>query len=337
MKSFVRGAAASVTLALALFWSGCVARPGKPLARKGDEIVVAGQLFHTGTRVVTWMDPQGYDGYRVERRFSPLDQSGWEKTKEVAKDIATPNRYGQRREVIPQVDIERTRGGGWDLPTLQGAVDQFVLHYDVAGISKNCFKILHDQRGLSVHFMLDIDGTIYQTLDLKERAWHATTANNRSIGIEIANMGAYPPTLLKALEEWYPKDAKGPYIKVPERFGDPMIYTKNFVGRPARPELVRGVVQKTELVQYDLTPQQYAALTKLTAALCQVFPKITCDYPRDAAGKLVGQKLSDEELKNYHGVLGHYHVQTNKTDPGPAFDWERVIGGARRLLGLPRK
>ena len=53
--------------------------------------------------------------------------------------------------------------------------------------------MLHDLRGLSVHFMLDLDGTIYQTLDLKEGAWHATVANGRSIGIEIANIGAYPP------------------------------------------------------------------------------------------------------------------------------------------------
>ena len=38
------------------------------------------------------------------------------------------------------------------------------------------------------------------------------------------------------------------------------------------------------------------------------------------------------ELKNYHGVLGHYHLATDKEDPGPAFDWERVIGGARALM-----
>jgi N-acetyl-anhydromuramyl-L-alanine amidase AmpD len=107
------------------------------------------------------------------------------------------------------------------------------------------------------------------------------------------------------------------------------------VGRPARNEPVRGVVQNTELVQYDLTPQQYAALTKLTAALCKVFPKITCDVPRGADGKMVMKKLGDEELKAYGGVLGHYHIQTNKIDPGPAFDWDRVIGGARRELGLP--
>jgi N-acetyl-anhydromuramyl-L-alanine amidase AmpD len=183
--------------------------------------------------------------------------------------------------------------------------------------------------------MLDIDGTIYQTVDLKERTWHATSSNGRSIGIEIANMGAYPPGAHKALEEWYPRDKDGKvFIQVPERFGDPMIYTKNFVGRPARPELVHGTVQDKELLQYDLTPQQYAALTKLTAALCKVFPKIACDYPREADGKLATKKLGDEELKRYQGVLGHFHVQANKIDPGPAMNWDFVIGGARRALGL---
>ncbi len=318
----------------ALFLTSCLTRPGAPLKRKGDEIIVAGQLFHTGTRVVTWMDPGGYDGYRTERRFSPEAESSFEKTREAVKDIRSPNRYNLRRDGLSPEEIERVRGGGWDLPLLQRTVDQFVVHYDVAGISKQCFKILHDLRGLSVHLMLDIDGTIYQTLDLKERAFHATIANTRSIGIEIANMGAYPPGAHKALDEWYPKDAQGPFIKVPERFGDPMIFTKGFVGRPARPELVRGNIQGIDLLQYDLTPQQYAALTKLTAALCRVFPKITCDYPRDAAGELITKKLPDEELKKYQGVLGHYHVQTNKTDPGPAFDWDRVIGGARQILGL---
>ena len=53
--------------------------------------------------------------------------------------------------------------------------------------------------------MLDLDGTIYQTLDLKERAWHATTSNSRSVGIEIANIGAYPPTAKTPLPNGMPK------------------------------------------------------------------------------------------------------------------------------------
>jgi N-acetyl-anhydromuramyl-L-alanine amidase AmpD len=52
----------------------------------------------------------------------------------------------------------------------------------------------------------------------------------------------------------------------------------------------------------------------------------------DAGGKLIPLKLPDDELNNYQGVMGHYHIQTNKVDPGPAFDWERVIGGAKKIL-----
>ena len=323
-----------VAFALVAFaLAGCQShRVGKPLKRRGDEIVVAGQFFHTGTPVVTWMDPGGYDAYRVERRFSPIEESDFAKTSGLVKDITTPNRYSMRRNTLTPEELERLRGGGWDLPTLQRVVDQFVLHYDVCGISKSCFNVLHDHRGLSVHFMLDLDGTIYQTLDLKERARHATISNDRSIGIEIANMGAYPPGERKVLDEWYPRDAAGqPYIKVPESLGDPLIRTTNFTGRPDRAEPVSGVVQGLHLVQYDLTPQQYAALIRLTATLAKVFPKIKLDYPRDATGHLVLHKLADEELAKYQGVLGHYHIQTNKTDPGPALQWDKVIDGARQL------
>ena len=38
-------------------------------------------------------------------------------------------------------------------------------------------------------------------------------------------------------------------------------------------------------------------------------------------------------LGNYHGLLGHYHVQLDKQDPGPAFQWDRVVEGARGLMG----
>jgi len=319
----------------ALLLAGCrtALRPGTPAPRAGDEIVVAGRYFHTGTPVVLWTDPGGYDAYRVERRFSPIDESAWETSKFKVKELASPNRYGLRRQVLTADEAERVRGGGWDLPLLQKVVDQFVIHFDVAGTSRQCFKTLHDARGLSVHFMLDLDGTIYQTLDAKERAWHATTANTRSVGIEIANVGAYASTNAAALREWYERQPDGStMLTVPKRFGDGGLRSTNVALRPARPEPVQGVVQNQRLVQYDFTPEQYRALTHLTAALCAVFPKIQCDYPRDADGKLRTAKLPEIDLDRYEGILGHYHVQTNKVDPGPAFQWERLVRDARALL-----
>jgi N-acetyl-anhydromuramyl-L-alanine amidase AmpD len=329
-------------LPLCLLLAGCqnLPRPGAHAPRKGDEIVVAGQFFHTGTPVVLWMDPGGYDAYRVERRFSDFDESSWETSKVAVPALTTPNRYGLRKSVLADGEVERVRGGGWDLALLQDKVDQFVLHFDVSGTSRQCFKVLHDVRCLSVHFMLDLDGTIYQTLDLKERAWHATTSNSRSIGIEIANIGAYASAGQGPLAEWYQRDSNGLVrVVIPARLGDGGIRTSNFVARPARQEPVTGVIQGRELAQYDFTPEQYTALIKLTAALCKVFPKLKCDYPRDGEGKLVPQKLSDEELTRYQGILGHYHIQSNKVDPGPALRWDRLVRDARQLLtpALPQE
>ena len=310
---------------------------GEKLARRGDEIVVCGQLFHTTTPVILWTDPGGYDAYRVERRFVPLKDAGWDATK-AAKALDSHNRYGIRARGLSPEALEKVRGGGWDLDDLKKVVDQFVIHYDVAGTSKRCFDTLHDNRGLSVHFMLDVDGTLYQTLDLKERAWHATKANDRSIGIEIANVGAYsvkPDANEPApFAKWYSKGSDGKtMLTIPGGLAQSGIHNPSITLRPSRNEPVVGTVQGQTLRQYDLTPQQYDALTKLTATLCSVFPKIACDYPKDSSGKLIDHKLPDDVYNQYHGVLGHFHVQTNKTDPGPAFQWDTVIGGARKLIG----
>ena len=333
MKKVVRSFAI-VQLAALVLLSGCTPRyAGQPLQRTGDEIVACGQLFHTGTPVVLWTDPGGYDAYRTERRYVPWDRAGYQKTELEVKVFTDygPARYGIRSAQIDDAALERVRGGGWDLPTLQRCIDQFVIHYDACGLSKICFQTLQDQRDLSIHFMLDIDGTIYQTLDVKERARHATKSNDRSIGIELANPGAYKNLLL--VKQWYSKDARGKTcISIPARFGDGNLRIKGQLLRPARSEPLQGTIQDQILRQYDYTPQQYAALIKLTATLCTVFPKITCDVPRDASGKVIDHVLSDSQWAGYQGLLGHYHVQKEKDDPGPAFDWETVISGAKALM-----
>lgn len=328
-----------VLAALSSLMAGCMHsknRAARELPRQGTEIIVCGQPFDIGTHVVLWTDPGGYDAYRTERRFAPWEEASYAATTQKVKDITSPARYGMRfaKSMTPE-EIDKARAG-WALPDLQQKVDQFVLHYDVAGTSRQCFKTLQDVRGLSVHFMLDIDGTIYQTLDLKERAFHATKANDRSVGIEIANMGAYGGSESQApLAQWYKRDGTGKLrITVPERLEGGGVMTPNFVGRPTRDEMIVGPIRGHDLRQYDFTPEQYAALTKLTAALCTIFPKMTCDYPRDAKGDVIWDTLTDSQWQNYHGVLGHYHVQDNKADPGPAFQWETVIGGARKRMGL---
>jgi len=366
--------------------------------------MVCGQLIHTGAPVVLWLDPGGYDASRPEGRSpttnpaavaaamiaSPQPTSAPAATAPASAPSSAPagerrgrfNRRGggggggsrwgsgiSRNSVLTDEELAHVLANGWDIDLLKEKVDQFVIHFDVAGISRTCFAVLQ-QRGLAVQFMLDIDGTIYQTMDLKELAAHATKANGRSVGIEIANMGSYPASSsLAPLKQWYSKDSNGRVrITVPERLGDGGVRTPHFVGRPARDKIVEGNVQGEMLRQYDFTPEQYNSLIHLTAALCTVLPKITCDYPRQKtrygppttaattqsttddpatspgalasfgdAGALIPHRLTDEQYDDYQGVLGHYHVQFDKVDPGPAFQWDRVINGARALMSSEAK
>src|SRR5438874_10138262 len=87
------------------------AMTGQRLPRCGDEIMVCGQLFHTGAPVVLWTDPGGYDAYRTERRFVDYEKSSFAATtreeaeakaagKTPPSQIESPNRYSLRRGVL---------------------------------------------------------------------------------------------------------------------------------------------------------------------------------------------------------------------------------------------
>src|SRR6185437_3775098 len=203
----------------------------------GDEIIVCGQRFHTGAPVVLWFEKGGHDFH-----YSTTNPS--------APDARLP--HNTRRSVLTRDERDRVESKGWTLDLLRDKVDQFVIHYDVDATSLQCFNTLN-KRGLAVQFMLDIDGTIYQSMDLEEQAAHATKANGRSVGVEIANIGAYSGSLIP-LMAWYKKDANGNVrIALPARVGDGGVRTPGFVGRPIRNELIRGIVQGTVYCQYDYT------------------------------------------------------------------------------------
>ena len=322
--------------------TGCHTPPrvGTIEPRRGDEIVAAGQFVHSGTPVVLWMDPGGYDAYRVERRFSPLEKSDWENSQTEVRELTSPNRYNLRRNGLSTNELERVRGGGWDLPTLQRVVDQFVIHFDACGTSRQCFSVLQDHRDLSVHFMLDLDGTIYQTLDLKERAWHATSSNSRSIGIEIANIGAYPTNASTPLAQWYVRQSDGTTrITIPSRYGNGGIRTPGFVGHPARAEPVVGRIQDQDLIQYRLHPP---AISRVGEVDCDANTFIPQDCLRLSAGSSrTGdvQKAAGSRSQVIPRRAGPFPYSDRESRPRPRFQlglrhWRRATvverGNVRR-------
>jgi N-acetylmuramoyl-L-alanine amidase len=136
------------------------------------------------------------------------------------------------------------------------------------------------------------------------------------------------------LQDWYEQSEEDGITRltIPANARAESVRTANFEGRPARNEVVSGPINDAVFFQYDLTEEQYQALAKLTAALCAVFPNIACDFPREENGELNLKTLSAAEFKAFKGLIGHYHIQTNKIDPGPAIQWERIVKDARALL-----
>ncbi|MCM8614069.1 N-acetylmuramoyl-L-alanine amidase [Accumulibacter sp.] len=78
----------------------------------------------------------------------------------------------------------------------------FVIIHDTTNSSAEpALKTLTDPaRGVSAHYLVGRDGTLYQLVDEDRRAWHAgasywggtTDINSASIGIELDNTGAEP-------------------------------------------------------------------------------------------------------------------------------------------------
>jgi N-acetyl-anhydromuramyl-L-alanine amidase AmpD len=67
-------------------------------------------------------------------------------------------------------------------------VSYIVLHHTGGSTFLDAYNTLN-QRGLSVHYIIDREGTIYYLVDEKRLAYHALGFNDVSIGIEIVDTG----------------------------------------------------------------------------------------------------------------------------------------------------
>lgn len=255
------------------------------MGRMGSEIVVCGQRFEVDHPVVTFEDRRGYSFYIPHR------------TDDISKIYASHPAQGLERRAA-RFRRRRMMGRSRSLSRLQRVVRQLVVHLDGCRDARMCYNVLHNQRGLSVHFMVDNDGTVYQGLDLADCAFHAGGVNEVSIGIELQNRGdaaRYP--------DYYPQ------------------------GRGTVTCRVHGV----QFLAYDFTDAQYEAMIRLSRVLTRIFPQIQLRSPQ-AAGEPVWTTISG--LRSWAGFLGHYHVDREKWDPGP-WDFGRLFRGVGSRVFFP--
>ncbi|MCH7527907.1 MAG: N-acetylmuramoyl-L-alanine amidase, partial [Planctomycetes bacterium] len=290
-------------------------RPDLVSQRDGDEIVICSRRFHTGTPVVLWSDPDGYNAYAPRCFF---DRSRVLPSSPAA-GCDTPQRFNFRECLNREIPGSLAEfSNAYDI--IRQSVDQMVIHYDAAGASRRCFEVLHDERGLSAHFLIDMDGTVYQTLDVRERARHAGCANDRSIGVEIANIGAYDTR----------EELRSAHRRLSDRAGQDHI-----AGAPplSQRSIITGYLQGRRLHQISFTDAQYESLIKLTRTLCNALPRLQPTFPGAGSTRsptAPDTVLTSEQLAQFSGVLGHYHISPIKIDPGPAFDWERLAEGLQQ-------
>lgn len=75
------------------------------------------------------------------------------------------------------------------LPLLNGAPPWIVGHWTGGERGAEAVHRVLVQRGLSVHFTLDLEGRLVQHADLDRRCAHAGSVGNRGLGVEASNCG----------------------------------------------------------------------------------------------------------------------------------------------------
>ena len=164
-------------------------------------------------------------------------------------------------------------------------INSFVNHWDVCLNSKSCVNVLNN-RGLSVHLVIDNDGTIYQLCDINHLCHHAGgKVNATSIGVEIAN--AYYPKYQK----WYVK--KG--------FGERPLITG---------ETCHGSSMKDFMGFY---PVQLQALQALWHSIHKGVG-IPLECPVDDDGNTLKTTNAKCARGTFKGFVSHYHITRKKID-----------------------
>jgi N-acetylmuramoyl-L-alanine amidase len=214
-----------------------------------------------------------------------------------------PKPYLRRYAYRPAL---RAYGAKPPLAAAQAAITQFVIHHDGCTSADMCWSVLQNERGLSCHFLIDNNGTIFQTIDLALMAYHAAEFNLRAIGVEFCNRG----------------DAK----KYPDTYNN----GKHGGGRDKLHCKINGYTYYA----FSYTKAQLDSFSRLARELKRILPNLPVEYPQKSPGEAAWETLPRASAFSFNGYIGHYHLTGQKWDPGP-FDFKAFCRGLRGQFSLP--
>jgi len=188
--------------------------------------------------------------------------------------------------------------------------DLVVLHFTAGGTLAGAYQSwLSTPERVATAYLVDLDGRIYEVFDPAQWAAHLgiPAAHNprfrqdkRSIGIEIVNWGGLKLGANGQLNSW-PNSYRNRYCKLAE--------TAKYVRK-----IYRG------LEYFAAFPEaQQEAVCRLTRQLCDQF-----GIPKQLPNPAKRDLLDWSYFENYRGIASHQNFNPEKTDIGPAFDWDRL-------------
>jgi len=175
-------------------------------------------------------------------------------------------------------------------------VKMIVTHFDVCLSAKSCKRVL-ERKGISSHFVIDNDGTIYQMVDTQHEGWHAGNrkVNKAAIGIDISN------AVYTKYQKWYRRKGFG-----------------------ARPVLEKVKIHNGHIKEcLGFYPVQLEAYKVLVKTLCARYD-IPIQMPMDEKGKVLRTKHKETKTGKFSGIVNHFHVTRGKWDTAN-LDWDEML------------
>jgi len=226
--------------------------------------------------------------------YQPVERKGGQKTNHIIyNNDFYPIEWD--KVVLPFNADGKKMGSGYKKMTKLRKPKMFVCHWDAALSAGSCYRILR-QRGLSIHFTIDNDGTIFQYLDMNHIAYHCGKHNPTTVGVEISN-AFYPK-----YNPWYQRHGFG------------------------KREMVKGAHAHGNSMKpfMDFYPVQVDALKALMKATSEAL-NIPLECPLDENGE-TSYKVDEMAFKNkFKGYISHLNISKNKIDCAN-LDLKKLLG-----------
>ena len=262
--------------------------------RTSGRLIIGGQEFQTDAPIVNFREGPRWDATLETCIATETDPNPFALCKMQAPGKYSPyDGDGGRTATVRYQPRHSLRQKQWNnglnapYDAAKQVIRQFMIHHDGCATADMCFSVLQNERGLSCHFLVDNDGTIFQTLDLALEGWHGSELNASSIGVELCNRG--------------------------DAAKEPTYYAKKNMKRDVKPCKINNHLIRS----YNFTEEQRDAMQRLARALLRLLPNLPAEYPQSSPGQQALVTLPFGDISRFSGYIGHYHLTSNKWDPGP--------------------